>query len=129
MAENARRGVITHITIDGERVAAIVPESLIKILNDLVTLLAADLTVSVLPQILPQAFPWARSLPPHELKAFAWELRRAAVTGTPEAAEQIERILAGWRATADVYADPATLAVLRAPIGDYGPVPEPHAAR
>jgi hypothetical protein len=79
--------------------------------------------------VLPQTFPWTRSLPPYELKSLARELRQAAVTGTPEAAEQIERILAGWQATAEAYADPAILAALRAPIGDYGPVPEPHAAR
>jgi hypothetical protein len=30
--ELAHRGVITHLTIDGERVAAIVPESVIKAL-------------------------------------------------------------------------------------------------
>ena len=31
--ENARRGVITHLTISGERVAAIVPESVIDALR------------------------------------------------------------------------------------------------
>jgi len=31
--ENARRGVITHLTIGGERVAAIVPESVIEALR------------------------------------------------------------------------------------------------
>jgi hypothetical protein len=31
--ENARRGVITHLTIAGERVAAIVPESIIEALR------------------------------------------------------------------------------------------------
>jgi antitoxin Phd len=31
--ENARRGVITHLTVGGERVAAIVPESLIEALR------------------------------------------------------------------------------------------------
>jgi hypothetical protein len=30
---NARRGVITHLTIGGERVAAIVPESLVEALR------------------------------------------------------------------------------------------------
>jgi hypothetical protein len=44
VAENARRGVVTHITVNGERVAAIVPESLVKLLNDLVSLLATDLS-------------------------------------------------------------------------------------
>jgi hypothetical protein len=31
--ENARRGVITHLTIGGKRVAAIVPESVIEALR------------------------------------------------------------------------------------------------
>jgi hypothetical protein len=30
---NARRGAITHLTVDGERVAAIVPESMIEALR------------------------------------------------------------------------------------------------
>jgi hypothetical protein len=30
---NARRGVITHLTVGGERVAAIVPESMIEALH------------------------------------------------------------------------------------------------
>jgi hypothetical protein len=130
-AENARRGVVTHITVHGERVAAIVPESLVRLLNDLVALLAAGdpFMTTTFPQVLPQVFPWARSLPPHELKAAARELHQAAAVGAPDAAELIEETLAGWRATAEVYADPAALAALRAPIGDYGPVPEPHAAR
>jgi antitoxin Phd len=33
--EDARRGVITHLTIGGERVAAIVPESLVEALRSL----------------------------------------------------------------------------------------------
>jgi antitoxin (DNA-binding transcriptional repressor) of toxin-antitoxin stability system len=31
--EDARRGVITHLTVSGERVAAIVPESLLEALR------------------------------------------------------------------------------------------------
>jgi hypothetical protein len=31
--ENARQGVITHLTVAGERVAAVVPESLIEALR------------------------------------------------------------------------------------------------
>lgn len=31
--EDARRGVVTHLTVDGQRVAAIVPESLIEALR------------------------------------------------------------------------------------------------
>lgn len=31
--EDARRGVVTHLTVGGQRVAAIVPESLIEVLR------------------------------------------------------------------------------------------------
>ncbi len=127
-AENARRGVVTHVTIHGERVAAIVPESLIKLVDDLMALLANDLALTGHTYVLTQAFPWARSLPSHELKAFAGGLRQAAAAGAPEATELVDGIITGWQATAEAYADYGTLAALRAPIGDYGPVPEPSAA-
>jgi hypothetical protein len=40
--EDARRGVITHLTIGGERVAAIVPESLVEALRSLEDAAEAD---------------------------------------------------------------------------------------
>lgn len=119
-AENARRGVVTHITVGGERVAAIVPESLIRVLDQLVALLGSDVALSA----LPEAFPWARSLPPHELRAFAAELRDVAAKA-PAAPEMVEAVITGWRATAEAYSDPSVLEALRAPPGDFGPVPEP----
>ena len=125
-AENAQRGVVTHITVHGERVAAIVPEALFEMVNYLVALLASDQSLLQLPAILSAAFPWAQFLPPHELKAFARELREAAASDTPG---RVEHVMHGWRATADVYADPALLEALQAPLGDYGSVSEPHAAR
>lgn len=73
----------------------------------------------------PAAFPWARFLPARELTAFARELREAV---TSEAPERVEHVIHGWRATAEVYADPALLEALQAPLGDYGSVLEPHIA-
>ncbi|MHB1594123.1 MAG: hypothetical protein ACYCO9_17220 [Streptosporangiaceae bacterium] len=123
-AEDARRGVVTHITVDGERVAAIVPESLVRVLDQMVALLSGDVALAALPRVLAEAFPWARSLPGHELRLFAGELREAAAT-TATAAADVDRVITEWRATAEAYADPPVLGALRAPFGDFGPVPEP----
>src|SRR6516165_8032636 len=84
---NARRGVVTHITINGERVAAIVAESTLAMSQLLAALLASEMAASALPAVLPAAFPWARSLPDDHLKAFAGELREAVVAGSPERVE------------------------------------------
>ena len=82
---NARRGVVTHITIKGERVAAIVSESTLAMSQLLTALLTSEMAASALPAVLPAAFPWARSLPDTDthLKAFAGELREAVVAESP----------------------------------------------
>lgn len=99
--DNARRGVVTHITIKGERVAAIVSESTLAMSQLLAALLTSDLAVSALPAVLPVAFPWARSIPHDELKTFAGELREAVVAEPPE---RVERVLVDWQAVAEVRA-------------------------
>lgn len=92
---------MTHITIKGERVAAIVSESTMAMSRLLAVLMTSEMAASALPAVLPVAFPWARSLPQHELKAFTGELREAAIT---EAPERIERVLPDWQAVAEVRA-------------------------
>jgi hypothetical protein len=99
--DNARRGVVTHITIKGERVAAIVSESTLARSQLLAVLLTSEIAASVLPAVLPTAFPWASSLPDHHLTAFAGELREAVVA---ESSERVERCLVDWRAVAEVRA-------------------------
>lgn len=99
--DNARRGVVTHITINGERVAAIVSESTLAMAQLLAVLLTSEMAASALPAVLPAAFPWARSLPDDELQAFAGELREAAVAESPE---EVERVLADWQAVGEVRA-------------------------
>ena len=101
--DDARRGVVTHITIKGERVAAIVSESTLAMSQLLAVLLTSEIAASALPAVLPAAFPWASSLPDTDthLKAFAGELREAVVAGSPA---RVERVLNDWRAVAEVRA-------------------------
>jgi hypothetical protein len=102
--DNARRGVVTHITIKGERVAAIVSESTLAMSQLLAVLLTSEMAASALPAaLLPAAFPWAGSLPDTDthLKAFAGELREAVVAELPE---RVARVLDDWQAVAEVRA-------------------------
>jgi hypothetical protein len=94
---------VTHITIKGERVAAIVSESTLAMSQLLIALLRSEMAASELPAVLPAAFPWASSLPNTDthLKAFARELREAVVGGSPE---RVERVLDDWQAVAEVRA-------------------------
>ena len=99
--DNARHGVATHITINGERVAAIVSESTLAMSQLLAALLTDEMAASTLPAVLTTAFPWASSLPDDHLTAFAGELREAVVAELPE---RIERVLVDWQAVAEVRA-------------------------
>ena len=99
--DNAGRGVVTHITIKGDRVAAIVSQSTLAMSRLLTVLLTDETAASVLPAVLPAAFPWARSLPGDHLTAFAAELREAVVAESPE---RVERVLIDWQAVAEVRA-------------------------
>ena len=99
--DNAGRGVVTHITIGGDRVAAIVSQSTLAMSRLLAVLLTNEMAASALPGVLPTAFPWAGSLPDDHLKAFAGELRAAVVAELPE---RVERVLIDWQAVAEVRA-------------------------
>jgi uncharacterized protein YbjT (DUF2867 family) len=99
--DNARRGVVTHITIKDERVAAIVSESTLAMAQLLAVLLTSENAASALPAVLPSAFPWASPIPVDELKMFAGELREAVVADSPE---RVERVLIDWQAVGEVRA-------------------------
>jgi hypothetical protein len=101
----ARRGDVTHITIKGERVAAIVSMSTLAQSHLLAALLTSEVAASALPGVLPTAFPWTCSLPDDELQTFAAELREAVVAESPE---RVERVLEDWQAVAEVHAGTRT---------------------
>ena len=103
--DNAGRGVVTHITINGDRVAAIVSQSTLAMSQLLAVLLTSEVAASALPGVLPTAFPWAGSLPEDHLKTFAGELREAVVAESPE---RVERVLIDWQAVAEVRAGERT---------------------
>lgn len=107
-------------------------------LNDEVTSATTRLFVALLEQnrdaitmlvdVAPIAFPWARFLPDEEVRAFVREL-----IDTMEAAESlgnsapVGRVITEWRHTAEVHADPELAAALRAGTeGDFGPVLPPN---
>ena len=104
--DNARRGVVTHITIKGERVAAIVSESTLAMSQLLTALLSSEMAASALPAVLPAAFPWASSLPDDHQKRFAGELCAAVAAESPERvavvlldAQAVAEVRAGERST------------------------------
>jgi hypothetical protein len=77
--------------------------------------------------ILPQVFPWLRFLPDDDRTKFAQELvdvmEAGKELGTPAPALQL---IAEWRHTAEVYADPELLAALRSQtLDDFGVVTAP----
>ncbi|MBT2231798.1 hypothetical protein KLK06_38730 [Nonomuraea sp. NEAU-A123] len=90
----------------------------------LLALIKHDPTVRALVIAMPEVFPWVRHLSPTELRAFTLEL----VEALSDAAEldvdaTTQEVIAGWRATARIKADPAHYAEARkATSGDFGPV-------
>ena len=86
--------------------------------------------IAALRQALPDALPWITFLPTEDIDTLLAELvdtARGAVALDNLA--PIALLLTQWRHTAEIYADPALLAILtREPDGDFGPVPLPEAA-
>lgn len=85
---------------------------------------------AVLDRVFPTAFPWMRFLPPEEAPAFITEFTETAGAcaglGT---LMPLSAVVAAWRATAAVHADPGLHTALTTPLdeADYGPVPAPDA--
>jgi hypothetical protein len=124
-AEKARHGVTTHLTVGGERVAVIVPESAHFIGRLLMALLSDDETALVLLRALPDVFPWVRFLPSDDVKLFSVELvKTAQACAEPDNMAPLEAVIAAWHHTAEVYADPGLRDELARPLDgvDYGAV-------
>lgn len=80
-------------------------------------------------EVLPDAVPWATFLPDADVDQFVRELVDVAQGAAAlENLAPLATLLTQWRNTAEVYADPALLAmVTRVPEGDLGlaPIPDP----
>ncbi|TDB87180.1 hypothetical protein E1264_15430 [Actinomadura sp. KC216] len=73
---------------------------------------------------MPDVFPWVRHLSPEEVRAFTVELVEAISDAAELALDaSAGEVIAGWRATARIKADPEQLAdAARPTTGDFGPV-------
>jgi hypothetical protein len=80
--------------------------------------------------VLPTALPWIRFLPVTAIDELAAEfVDTVHAAAAMNNMAPISQLLAEWRHTAEVHADPELYAVLtRAHEGDFGPVPAPDAA-
>jgi hypothetical protein len=87
--------------------------------------------VEVVRRVIEEALPWATFLPEADLDQLLSELvtvaQGAASLGN---LSPVAVLLAQWRHTAEVYADPVLLEILcREPEGDFGPAVVPEGER
>jgi hypothetical protein len=111
-ADDALHGVVNQLIVNGERMSVIIPGSVIESLGLFATLLIKAQEAGYLLSLLPVAMPWARFLPEADLPALATDLIEAAAS-EKHAPERLAAVLREWRATAEVYADPAEADRLR----------------
>jgi Family of unknown function (DUF6247) len=86
----------------------------------------AVLTMAV--HVLPAVFPWVRYLPEEARLEFAAEwLETLSAAAAMNNNAQVEGVVAAWRSTAEIYADPELYAKLTRPHDgtDYGPALPP----
>ena len=97
-----------------------------RLFNEMMRRDPAVLTMAV--EVLPAVFPWVRHLRDEGKREFAAEwldaLSAAAAMGNNAG---VEVVVAEWRSTAEIYADPELFARLTRPVDDidYGPVLPP----
>jgi hypothetical protein len=86
------------------------------------------MVMSLAIQVLPAIFPWIRHLPDDAKQEFAAEWL-ATLTSAAELRNSapVEVLVAEWRSTAEIYADPWLYDILTRDHdkGDFGPVPRP----
>lgn len=74
---------------------------------------AEPMVMSMTVQVLPAIFPWVRHLPEDEAKEFAAEwLATLTSSAAMENNAAVEGVVASWRSTAEIYADPELYAIL-----------------
>lgn len=76
---------------------------------------------------LPDVFPWVRFLPKHDVQAFLVELVDTIhACGDLGNVAALMPVIAAWKETAEIHADPELLKAAREPLDgtDYGEVPD-----
>lgn len=83
--------------------------------------------VEMLTQIFPEAFPWVRFLPEDAVREFLIEFMETAHAASDLGTmAPLASVIAAWKSTAEIYADPDLAATLKAPVDDdLGPVEQP----
>ncbi|MGW1492592.1 hypothetical protein [Streptomyces sp. NPDC002402] len=83
----------------------------------------------LLTRVFPEAFPWVRFLPEDAMREFLVEfLETAGAASGLGTVGPLVPVIASWKATAEIYADPALHAKLLKPVeDDLGPVDVPPA--
>jgi hypothetical protein len=80
-------------------------------------------------QVLPSVFPWVRHLNEEERSEFAAEwIAALSAAGDLDNGAAVDGLVAGWRATAEIIADPELYARATREYdddADFGPVPPP----
>lgn len=110
-AEDAMRGVVNQLIINGKRMSVIIPGSVIEALRLFAELVAYAQKAGRLPTLLPQAMPWAAPLNEEELSEFASELVEAADSGD-HAPERLAAVMRAWQETAETLGDQQAMAEL-----------------
>ena len=110
-AEDALRGVVNQLVINGDRMPVIIPGSVIEALRLLAELFRQAEGASYLPKLLPRAMPWAAPLTELELTEFASELVEAASSGE-HAPERLAAVMRAWRETAEILGNPEAMGEL-----------------
>jgi hypothetical protein len=96
-----------------------------------VALMKSDpMAAKMLTNVFPEAFPWMRFLPQKAVQEFLVEFldtaRAASDLGT---VSPLVPLIAAWKSTAEIYADPELREALLEPTeGDFGDVEAPQAA-
>ena len=79
--------------------------------------------------LLPEVYPWVQFLPPADLPQFVTEfIETLRATGDLDTVAPVVQLIAEWRHTAEVHADPSLVTILTGDLDDFGPVPIPPAA-
>lgn len=78
-------------------------------------------------EVVPEVFPWVRYLPTESVREFVVELvETLRATDDLDTKAPVDVVIAAWKHTAEVYADPELFkALTQTEHGDFGPVPPP----